>query len=73
MMSASYSCKTFPKRQILDSSKLKDFADDNFEPDENRRKFSKRVEKAVGKKEKLLVMSNFYFPTVVKRLVTADT
>ena len=73
MMSESYSCKTFSKQQILDSSKLKDFANDNFERDENRRKFSKRVEKAVGKKEKLLVMSNFYFPTVVKRLVTADT
>ena len=25
----------FPKRQILDSSKLKEFADDNFEFDEN--------------------------------------
>ena len=34
----------FPTRQILDSSKLKDFADDNFRFDENGRKLSKRVE-----------------------------
>ena len=35
----------FPKRQILDSSKLKEFADDSFKFDENGRKFSKRIEK----------------------------
>ena len=34
----------FPKRQILDSSKLKEFEDDNFKFDENGREFSKRVE-----------------------------
>ena len=39
----------FPKRQILDSSKLKEFADGNFETNENDRKFSKRVENTVGK------------------------
>ena len=32
------------RRQILDSSKLKEFADDNFKFDENGRKLSKRVE-----------------------------
>ena len=37
--------------QILDSFKLKDFADDNFKFDENGRKFSKRVENTVGKGE----------------------
>ena len=37
----------FPKRQILHSSKLKEFADDNFKYDENSRKFSKRVENTV--------------------------
>ena len=31
----------FPKRQILDSPKLKDFADDNFRFNDNGRKFSK--------------------------------
>ena len=30
----------FPKRQILDSSKLKEFADDNFKFDENAGKLS---------------------------------
>ena len=29
----------FPKRQILDSSKLKEFADDNFKLNENDREF----------------------------------
>ena len=32
---------SFTKRQILDSSKLKEFADDNFKFDENGKKFSK--------------------------------
>ena len=41
----------FPKRQILDSSKLKGFADDNFKFDANGRKVVKRVEKTVGKEE----------------------
>ena len=39
------------KRQILDSSKLKEFADDNFKFDENGRKLSKQVENTVGKGE----------------------
>ena len=39
----------FPKRQILNSSKLEEFADDNFEFDENGRKFSERVENTVEK------------------------
>ena len=38
-------------RQILDSSKLKEFADDNFKFDENGRKLSKQVENNVGKGE----------------------
>ena len=40
---------------MLDSSKLKDFADDNFKFDENDRKFSKRVEEILWEKEELLV------------------
>ena len=31
---------SLPKQQILDSFKLKEFAGDNFEFDENGRKFS---------------------------------
>ena len=41
----------FPKRQILDFSKLKDFADSNFKFNENGGKISKTVENTVGKGE----------------------
>ena len=43
--------KPFYKRQIVDSSKLKEFADDSLEFDENGRKFTKRVENTLGKGE----------------------
>ena len=43
--------QVFPKRQNLDSSKLKEFADDNFRFKENGRKLSKLVENTVGKGE----------------------
>ena len=39
------------RRQILDFSKLKAFADNNFKFNENGRKLSKRVENTVGKGE----------------------
>ena len=42
---------SFPKRQVSDSSKLKQSADDNFRFDESSRIFSKRVENTVGKGE----------------------
>ena len=38
-------------QQFLDSSKLKEFADDNFSLNENGRKLSKWVENTVGKGE----------------------
>ena len=41
--------QSFPKQQILDSSKLKEFANHNFKFDENGRKFFKRVENTVVK------------------------
>ena len=41
----------FPKRQILDSSILKEFADDTFKFDENGRNLYKMVENTVGKGE----------------------
>ena len=41
----------FPKQQILDSSKLKVFGNDNFEFDENDGKFSKRIENTADKGE----------------------
>ena len=39
------------RRQILDSSKLKEFAEDNFKFNENGRMLSKWVENTVGKGE----------------------
>ena len=38
-----------PDDKILDWSKLKQSADDNFKFDENSRKFTKQVENTVGK------------------------
>ena len=43
--------KPFPKRQILDVSKMKDFVDHNLKFDENGSKFSRLVENTVGKGE----------------------
>ena len=51
------------KQQVLDSSKLKEFADDNFKFDENGAKFSKRVENTVGKGE----IARAPFPTVFSK------
>ena len=47
----TWNINPLPDAQILDSSKLKEFADDNFKFDENGRKLSKRVENIVGKGE----------------------
>ena len=67
--------KPITRRQILDSSKLKEFVDENFKFDENGRKLSKWVENTVGKgeiaryKQVLLfpVFSKGWFPRDVKR------
>ena len=45
------SSQPFPKRRILDPSKLKGFADDNFRFDENGRKLSKWLKNTAGKGE----------------------
>ena len=55
------------KRQNLDSSKLKEFADDNFKFHKNERKLSKRVENTVGKAENWWLRAIFPFPTVFSR------
>ena len=41
--------KPITRRKILGSSKLKEFADDNFKFDENGRKLFRQVENTVGK------------------------
>ena len=55
-----------PDEKNLDRSKLKQSTDDNFKFDENSRKFSKRVEKTVGKGEiaryeQFLLFPQFFF------------
>ena len=50
-MSSSNAFNSLPNDKILDSSKLKEFAHDNFKFDENGRKLSKRVENIVGNGE----------------------
>ena len=52
----------FTRRQILDSSKWKEFADDNFKIVENGRKLSKRVENTVGKGEIACYKQFLLFP-----------
>ena len=72
---------SFPKRQILDSFKLKEFADDNFKFDENSRKLSKRVKNTVGKGEINTVGKGeiaryeqfLLFPQCFQKTCTADT
>ena len=56
---------------MLYLSKLKEFADDNFDFDENDRKFSKRGE-TLWEKEKLVVTSNFSFSQCFQKTCTAD-
>ena len=62
----------FPKQQILDTSKVKEFADDNFIFHENGRKFSKRVENSVGKGEIACYEQFLLFPQHFQKTCTAD-
>ena len=54
------------RQHILDSSKLKEFADDNFKFDENGRKLSKQVENTVGKGEIARYEQFHLFPVFAK-------
>ena len=63
----------FPKRQILDSSKLKGFADNNLKFDKNGRKFSKWVENTAGKGEIARNEQFLFFPQCFHWTCTADT
>ena len=57
----NYCFNPLPDDKIVDWSKLKQIADDNLKFEENGRKLFKPVENTVGKKENLLVTSNFSF------------
>ena len=63
----------FPKRQILDTSKLEEFEDDNFILDKNGRKFSKGIENTVGKGEIAHYEQFLLFPQCFQKAYTADT
>ena len=65
--------KAFPRRQILDSSKLEEFADNNFEFDGNRRKLSKPVENTVRKWRIARYEQYLLFPQCFQKTCTADT
>ena len=54
---------------MLDSSKLKEFADDKFEFDEDGRKLSKRVENTEGKGEIARYEQFLLFPQCFQKLV----
>ena len=56
----------FPNNKFLDSSKLKEFADDNSKFDANSGKLSKMVENTVGKGEIAL------FPQCFQKTCTAN-
>ena len=57
---------------IRNSSKLKDLKDNNFQLDENGRKFSKRVENTVGKGEIACYEQFLLFPQCFQKICTAD-
>ena len=63
----------FPNDKISDSSKLKEFADDNFRFDENERKFSERVENTARKGEIARYEQFLLFPQCFQKTCTADT
>ena len=63
----------FPKRQILDSSKLKEFVDDNFKFVEIGRKFFKWIENTEGKGEIACYEQFLLFPQCFQKASMADT
>ena len=65
--------KPFHKRQILDSSILKEFADDNIKFDDNGGKFSEREENTVGKGEIVRYEQFLLFPQCFLKTCSAGT
>ena len=64
---------TLSQVQILAFSKLKEFAGNNFDIDENGRKFFKRLENTVGKGEIARFKQFLLFPQCFQKTYTADT
>ena len=68
-MSSRVIYPSFNPLPILDSSKLKEFADDNFKFDENGRKLSKWVENTVGKGEIARYEQFLLFPQCFQKVL----
>ena len=66
-------CWPFLKRLILGSSKVNEFADDNFKFNKNSRNSSKRVENTVGKGEIAHYEQFLLFPQCFQKTCTVDT
>ena len=64
---------TLPQTTSFRILHLKEFADDNFEFDENGRKFSKLLENTVGKGEIARCEQFLLFPQCFQKTSTADT
>ena len=60
------------KRQILVSSKSKEFPDDNIKFDENGRKLSKQVENTGGNEEIACYQQFLLFPLCLQKTCSAD-
>ena len=73
LSSLFYCLNPFPKDKFLDSSKLKEFAYDKFDLDENGRKFSEPLENTVGKGEIAHYKQFLLFPKCFQKTSTADT
>ena len=58
---------------MLESLKLKEFADDNFKDDENGRQFSKWIENTVGKGEIARYEQFLLFPQCSQKACSVDT
>ena len=70
---AHLTIQPLPKRQILDSSKLNEFADDNLEFDKNGEKSSKRRKNTVRKGEIARYEQFLLFPQCFQKTCAADT
>ena len=64
---------TLSQTTNLDSSKLKEFADDNFKFDENEIKLFKQVKNTAGKREIARYEQFLLFPQCFQKTCTADT
>ena len=63
----------FSKRNILHTSNLEEFADDNIKIDKNGGKFFKKVANTVGKGEIARYEQFLLFPQCFQKTYTADT